>query len=286
MPPPTGAAAGRASRIMPKKKTRKAKVINARNADKHELYQWSVQDTETEAAFLTRVYKRLRGRPAESLREDFCGTALLCAEWVKKKERTATGIDLDPSVLEWGKKRHLAKIGEPGKRVTLLRQDVRAKVKGTFDVTVALNFSYFIFRTRDDLRRYFANVRSSMKKDGLFFIDAYGGSESWRECREPRRVKGFTYIWDQSKVDAIDNGVVNHIHFKFKDGSKLEKAFTYVWRLWTLQELRELLAEAGFSKSTVYWEDADENGEGTGVFRPKAHAEQEQAWVAYIVAER
>jgi len=271
---------------MPKKTSRKARVLTARNADKHELYQESVQDTETEAAFLTRIYKKLRGRPAESLREDFCGTALLCAEWVKKKERTAVGIDLDASVLEWGKKRHLAKIGEPGDRVTLLQQDVRAKVKGTFDVTVALNFSYFIFRTRDDLRGYFKGVRSSMKKDGLFFIDAYGGHESWRECREPRRLKGFTYVWDQSKVDAIDNGVVNHIHFKFKDGSKLEKAFTYVWRLWTLQELRELLAEAGFSRSTVYWEDADDDGEGTGVFRPKAHAEQEQAWVAYIVAER
>jgi cyclopropane fatty-acyl-phospholipid synthase-like methyltransferase len=271
---------------MPKKTPRKARVLTARNADKHELYQESVQDTETEAAFLTRIYKKLRGRPAESLREDFCGTALLCAEWVKKKERTAVGIDLDASVLEWGKKRHLAKIGEPGDRVTLLQQDVRAKVKGTFDVTVALNFSYFIFRTRDDLRGYFKGVRSSMKKDGLFFIDAYGGSESWSECREPRRMKGFTYVWDQSKVDAIDNGVVNHIHFKFKDGSKLEKAFTYVWRLWTLQELRELLAEAGFSRSTVYWEDADDDGEGTGVFRPKAHAEQEQAWVAYIVAER
>ena len=66
----------------------------------------------------------------------------------------------------------------------------------------------------------------------------------------------------------------------------MQKAFTYVWRLWTLPELRELLAEAGFSRSTVYWEDADDDGEGTGVFRPKAHAEQEQAWVAYIVAER
>jgi cyclopropane fatty-acyl-phospholipid synthase-like methyltransferase len=268
------------------KKTRKAKVLTARNADKHLLYQESVQDTETEAAYLTRVFKKLRGRPAESLREDFCGTALLCAEWVKKKDRTALGIDLDQGVLDWGKERHLAEIDEPGNKVTLLRQDVRKKVKGAFDVTVALNFSYFVFRTRDELRGYFAGVRSSMKKDGLFFIDAYGGNESCRVGRESRRVKGFTYVWDQAEVDPIDNGVVNHIHFKFKDGSKMQKAFTYVWRLWTLPELRELLAEAGFSRSTVYWEDADDDGEGTGVFRPKAHAEQEQAWVAYIVAER
>jgi SAM-dependent methyltransferase len=268
------------------KTKKKPPVLTARTADKHVLYQLSVQDTESESAFLTRVFKRVRGRPAVSLREDFCGTALLCAEWVKKPERTAVGVDLDKGVLAWGTKRHLAAIGEPGDRVTLLQQDVRARVKGTFDITVALNFSYFIFKTRDELREYFANARRSMAKDGLFFIDAYGGNESFRVSRENRRMKGFTYVWDQARVDPVDNGVTNHIHFKFRDGTKMEKAFTYVWRLWTLPELCELLAEAGFSRSTVYWEDADEDGEGTGTFRPRKHVEQEAAWVAYIVAER
>jgi cyclopropane fatty-acyl-phospholipid synthase-like methyltransferase len=271
--------------IMPKTKKKKP-LLTARNADKHVLYQESVQDTETEALFLTRVFKKLRGRPPESLREDFCGTALLCAEWVKKAERTAVGVDLSASVLAWGTKHHLAKLDEPGNRVTLLKQDVRERVKGSFDVTVALNFSYFVFRTRDELRGYFENARRSMKDDGLFFIDAYGGNESLRVGRESRRQKGFTYIWDQARIDPIDNGVTNHIHFHFRDGSKMEKAFTYVWRLWTLPELCEVLAEAGFSRSTVYWEDADEDGEGTGTFRPRKHVEQEAAWVAYIVAER
>jgi hypothetical protein len=66
----------------------------------------------------------------------------------------------------------------------------------------------------------------------------------------------------------------------------LRRAFSYQWRLWTLPEIRELLAEAGFSRSTVYWEDRDANGDGTGTFRPKAHVAQKAAWVAYIIAER
>ena len=66
----------------------------------------------------------------------------------------------------------------------------------------------------------------------------------------------------------------------------MKRAFTYEWRLWTLPEIRELLAEAGFSRSTVYWEDRDANGDGTNTYRPRAHARQEPAWVAYIVAER
>lgn len=266
----------------PKKKSR----LTARTADRHVLYQESVQDAESEGAFLARTFRKIAGRPAESLREDFCGTALLCAEWVKKKGRTAVGIDLDESVLAWGTEHNLAPLGEPGRRVRLLQQNVLDRVPGTFDVTVALNFSYFIFRTREALCGYFRGVRRSMKKDGLFFIDLYGGYESWRCMAEPRKQKGFTYVWDQSEIDPIENSVTNHIHFTFPDGTKMKKAFTYEWRMWSIPELTELLVEAGFTKSTVYWEDGDEDGEGTGVFRPKAHAEQEAAFVAYIVAER
>lgn len=268
----------------PKKTSRRG--LTARTADKHVLYQESVQDTEVEAAFLERTFRKIRGRNAASLREDFCGTALLCAEWVKKKGRTAVGIDLDPAVLSWGKTHHLAAIGEPGHRVTLLEQNVLDPVKGKFDVTVALNFSYFIFRTRDQMRGYFQGVRRAMAKDGLFYIDLYGGYESFRATEESRRQKGFTYTWDQAEHDPIHNAVVNHIHFGFPDGTKLRKAFTYEWRLWTIPELRELLEEAGFSKSTVYWENADEDGEGNGVFRARNRVEQEAAFVAYIVAER
>ncbi len=272
---------------MPKTKKRaKKKPLTARNADRHVLYEESVQDVEHEAGFLARTYEKIRGTPPLSLREDFCGSALLCAEWVKKRGRTATGVDFDAEVLAYGTKRNLSKIGEPGDRVTLLQQDVRAKVPGTFDVTVALNFSYFVFKTREDLRSYFESARRSMKKDGLFFIDLYGGYESFKPMAERRRIKGFSYVWDQSIVDPITGFVTNYIHFEFPDGSRMAKAFTYEWRLWTIPELLEVLKEAGFSKSTVYWEDADANGEGTGRFRPKTSAEQEAAFVSYIISEQ
>jgi hypothetical protein len=274
---------------MPRAKKRALKTPpgrTARTADRHLLYQESVQDAESEAGFLARTFQKITGRAAGSLREDFCGTALLCAEWVKKRDRTAVGIDLDPKVLAWGTEHNLGPIGEPGNRVELLRQDVRERVQGTFDVTVALNFSYFVFRTREAMRGYFTSVRRSMVKDGLFFIDLYGGYESWRPMEESRRMKGYSYVWDQSEVDPIENSVTNHIHFEFRDGTKIRNAFTYEWRLWTIPELRELLGEAGFSTATVYWEDGDDRGAGTGRFRPRQRADQEAAFVAYIVAQR
>ena len=77
-----------------------------------------------------------------------------------------------------------------------------------------------------------------------------------------------------------------YIHFKFKDGSKLKRAFSYAWRLWTAPEIRDLLLEAGFATVTVYWEGEDEDGEGDGVFTPNDTGEADLAWIAYIVGEK
>ena len=71
-----------------------------------------------------------------------------------------------------------------------------------------------------------------------------------------------------------------------KAGSKLKKAFTYHWRLWTLPELRDMLAEAGFSRVHVYWQGSDEDGEPDGDFTVVETAENDPAWIAYIVSER
>lgn len=273
---------------MGKKKRAKTKPkYTAKTADKHILYQLSVQDTEHELKFIDRVFRKQRGRSPLTLREDFCGTALMCATWAKRPGRSATGIDLDPGVLAWGVEHNLKPIGEPGNRVQLLEQDVCQSVRGNFDVALGLNFSYFIFKTRPELLKYFKSVHRSMSADGIFIVDVYGGYEAMQPMVEPRRIKGgFTYVWDQDKVDPINNRVVNYIHFEFRDGSKMRRAFTYDWRMWSIPEIRELLAEAGFVRSTPYWEDADEDGEGTGVFRPRTAVDNEAAYVAYIIAER
>src|SRR5687767_14851394 len=130
-------------------------TLTARTADPHVLYQRSVQEPSAELAFIDRVYKNMRGRRPLSLREDFCGTALLCAAWVdSSSSRTATGIDIDPEVLAWGMKHNIEPLGEKKARLNLLQQDVRAPVRLLHDVICAFNFSYWIFRTRDEMRAY------------------------------------------------------------------------------------------------------------------------------------
>ena len=137
------------------------------------------------------------------------------------------------------------------------------------------------------MRRYFRRVRDALVDDGLFFLDAYGGSDAYREMRERTELDDFTYIWDQATFNPINGDMSCHIHFSFPDGSRLRNAFSYHWRLWTLPEIREILAEAGFRRNTVYWQGTDEDsGEGNGEFEPSEVGEADPAWIVYIVAEK
>ena len=104
--------------------------------------------------------------------------------------------------------------------------------------------------------------------------------------KEKTKYDNFTYVWDQHTYYPVTGEMKCRIHFKFPDGSRLKNAFRYEWRLWTLPEIRELLLEAGFRRSTVYWEGTDEDGEGNGEFKPEQRGEADAGWIAYIVAEK
>ena len=148
------------------------------------------------------------------------------------------------------------------------------------DVTVAFNFSFFIFDTRVALRRYLEAAGETLAPEGLLLLDAYGGADTQRCNPEEREVDDFTYVWDQHSFDPISHRVRNYIHFEFPDGSRLRRAFSYDWRLWTIPEMRELLHEAGFRRTEVYWEGTDhKTGEGNGVFRQAETAPEDPAWI-------
>lgn len=272
-----------------RKPKRKSRWRTAATSDRYDLYENAVQDAEGECNFIEQAWKERRGRKPRHIREDFCGTGLVCREWVKRRRsNTAIGVDLDPKVLQWGTARSRKRLKpQQLKRMRFINADVRTIKAKPVDSVLAMNFSYFIFKQREELRRYFRAVHRALVKDGLFLLDAYGGSDSYLEIEEPRDLDGFTYIWDQNYVNPITGHVVNHIHFEFPDGSKMKKAFTYDWRLWTLPELQEILREAGFTNVVVYWEGTDEKtGEGDGVWTISDRGEACAGWIAYLVAEK
>ena len=259
----------------------------AERADRYALYQQAVQDPVWEMEFVESVFREQRGRVPLRLREDFCGTALAACEWVRRSRRhEAVGVDLDASVLAWAHQHNIVKLtSSAARRLRLIQGDVLSVNTEPADVALAFNFSYWIFKERATLRRYFERLRTQLTSDGLFMLDAYGGYHACKEMRERQDFGRFTYIWEQAEYEPISGHTTCHIHFGFPDGSRLKRAFSYHWRLWTLPELRELLVEAGFSRVTTYLEGTDpKTGEGDGVFRPAERGTADPAWIAYLVA--
>lgn len=259
----------------------------AEKADRYICYEYSVQCVESEIDFVDDTFKSIRARKASILREDFCGTTNTSCEWVRRrKTNKAISVDLDREVLEWGKKNKIAKL-EPrqSRRISVINDSVLTVKTAPVDIVLAMNFSYWLLKERKLTVKYFKRVYNTLVKDGIFFLDAFGGYEAFQEIKEKTKYKDFTYIWDQYRYNPITGISKNYIHFKFKDGSRMMKAFCYEWRIWTLPELLEMLAEAGF-KATVYWEQADADGEGNGVFLPETEGDADAGWIAYLVAEK
>ena len=290
---PSGTKSNKKQASKPKtKRAAKRKVrkrYTAEGADRHELYELSVQSPEADVEFLVRAYREIRKKLPHFLREDFCGTALLCSHWVKQGPNYfAHGYDLDPDPVEWGKKRNLEPLGADADRVTVFLEDCRTPSKDLPDIRVAANFSYSLFRERAELLDYFKKAHETLADDGIFVMDMYGGPESTEEMEEEREVdEGFTYIWDQHEFFPGTGEFQTKIHFKFEDGTELRNAFEYDWRVWYMPEVKDLLLEAGFSRVGSYFEGDDEDtDEGDGDFQRDERGDNCAAWIAYLVAEK
>ncbi len=267
------------------------------NLDKHTLYEASVQNSEANLEFVLQAFKDKNRSTPRILCEDFCGTARMAVEWVNgNRNRKAVGIDLDPTVLKWAQHNTLAILSEKNQeRMELIRDNVLHTVLDPADVTLAMNFSYFIFHDRETLRAYFSNVRNRTKKTGALILDYYGGYSSYQDVHETRGISGqktihgknipdFSYEWEQTRFNAATHRIVNYIHFEFKDGSRMNKAFRYDWRLWTLPELQELLKESGWSDVNIYAHGWDKDGHSDDQYRKVTQFDNEESWLAHLVA--
>lgn len=257
------------------------------NFDKYECYQQAVQSPAFDVKFFQKIYRQHVGRDPQILREDFCGTHAICCEWVQLNNKyIAYGLDLDPEPLIWGYRHNQSDLSqEQKKRLIIAEGNVLVSDIPSTDIVVALNFSYFIFKQRAELITYFKNVRATLKKRGLFILDAFGGTQCQGPITDEKKLKTFTYFWEQKNFDPINHHAQFGIHFKVKD-KMYKNVFTYDWRLWSLAELKDILFEAGFSDVHVYWEGTDKQGNGNGQFTLKKSIKEScESWIAYLVAQ-
>jgi hypothetical protein len=125
------------------------RTTKASTADKHDCYHQAVQAPKQEITTLIHFYRQLnasrrqfqkpvtgseepvvdeddflsmqRCREPLVLREDFCGTAILCREWVSRGSlKTAVGVDIDEAVVRCGREKFM----DGCDRVQLVMADV------------------------------------------------------------------------------------------------------------------------------------------------------------------
>ena len=267
----------------------KREKLTARKADINKLYEESVQCPEFEVNFIKKLFKRYYNKKCISLREDFCASALISAEWVKDNiNNTSLSIDLDKRMISAAKKTAATLLNENQLSRMKIRYGDSSKYKGSkVDCILATNFSYFVFKDRQRLIKYFSNAYNQIEKRGLFMLDAFGGYEAHQLLEERTKHKNFTYVWDQSSFNPITHEIQCYIHFEFPDKTKKNRAFSYNWRLWTLPEIQECLKEAGFRYIDIYmqgWDDKKD--EETENFYKVKKCDADPAWVAYLVARK
>ena len=260
--------------------------------DIHRLYSAAVQEPSAEGDFFDQVYKGKHRKLPRVLGEDFCSTAQICADWVQRRpSNTAIGLDLDPGPLAWHAK-YIAPTLTPDQasRLHLVEANVLQPPKtgpagADVDILAATNFSYWIFDTRVKLLEYFKTARSRLAEGGMLVLDYFGGSDVHKEIIERRKRGNFTYVWEQAEYNPVTGRYVCHISFELRDGKKIKRAFTYHWRLWTMPEICDVLADAGFKKVTTYLEREDRKGNGLGEYHASTKCRADRCFLAYIVAE-
>lgn len=256
--------------------------------DKYELYLRAVQSPDEDVQFLSKTFKEFTGRDAKTLGEDFGGTFKLCTEWIKLgADKKAVAVDLSAEPLAWGTEHNLPELStEQQKSLQVIEGNVLDKALPKIDLMAAMNFSYFLFKTRDELREYFKVVHHRLNDGGLLFADCFGGTDISDDVEEEIDHDDFLYFWHQESFDPVTNFAKFHIHFQLTGQPKQERQFSYDWRMWSIPEIREIMMEAGFSKTRVLWEKDDGDGGGNGDFYETSTGEACAAWIAYVVGHK
>ncbi len=276
---------------------------------KLDLYRMAVQHPMAEISFLMRAYGWANeSREPRILREDFSGTSVIAMTWLlMDPDRQAIAVDSHEPTLQWAE--HLAKeeLGHIADQLQFCHGDVLSIAQPQADLIAALNFSSFGFHCRESLLGYLKHARTCLKPGGVLVLDAYGGLGAMRIGTQSRMVQlpgeflekfpgalpgtlpgaggAFEYQWEQASFDAMTHRTDCRIHFVMADGTVYRNAFQYDWRLWTLVELQELLAEANFGRVTVWCDTlCEETGQSDGLYEPLDQLPAREDWVAYITA--
>lgn len=246
-----------------------------------DLYERCVQNAPAAVELLLAIH----GRSPKRLGEDFCGSAAVSRAWTARSTKhRAVALDLHAPTLAFA----AARTPKPhAPRLALVHGNALScplsRLGGTaaLDILFVGNFSIGEIHDRDDLVAYLKRCRRRLRTRGVFVCDTYGGPTAFAAGSMQRTLPGpashpgttIRYTWQQRQADPLTARVENALHFRLLHGREvvedLPDAFVYRWRLWSIPELRDALADAGFAHTDVYDQLPDaQDAEGRYHLRP------------------
>jgi SAM-dependent methyltransferase len=222
--------------------------------NKFELYQNTVQNAKKETEFFKKVYRTAFNKVPLRFREDFCMTGLLACEWTNSNVMNeAVGIDFDQEALDYGVANNIT-----NDRVRLVNQNVLEPYDPTckFDIICSLNYSHFLLTKRKELLKYFTNVRQNINK-GILVLDLYGGSHIYSD-HVYTTIEN--YEFRGKAINSLSNLSECSLNYKVKK-NKFKPLFNYLFRVYSIIELKECLEEAGFESFKLYIKEINEDDE-------------------------
>jgi len=197
--------------------------------------------------------RRLQSPPA--VLDMCCGFGRISAE-LARRGFDVTGIDITESYLRTAKEDALYE----NLNIEYIHADARDFTrKQYFDVIVNLYISFGYFEDKKDDAVFLRNAYESLKQGGSFIIETLGKEIAVRDFIEGEWFEkaGYTVL---TQYEALDSwSLLKNRWILLKDGDRYEK--TFVQRLYSASELRDMLFDAGFSNVEIYsdWEESPYN---------------------------
>lgn len=275
----------------------KRRATNEAAPSRWRLYEHCVQNIPMTLRMVEAMHAAGARSTARTLHEDFSGSAAFAHAWCSSgPKRSALAIDMDPEAHADGKAH--ARLKRLTADLARLPRTIPSPSKA--DVVYAGNFATCELHAREALVAYLSRARQRLTPGGVFVCDLYAGPGAWR-TGDTRVVHPplpelptyrVAYTWRQREADLVNGLVSNAIDFEIVNARgvavhELVNAFTYHWRLWSIPELRDAMAQAGFGEVDVYPDSPEAvDADGVAYLNPMDFLETKSSTVVYVCARR
>ncbi len=175
-----------------------------------------------------------------------CGVGRHTLEFARRGYEV-TGVDLTERYIEGGEK----KAKKEGLDVEFVKSDMRDfRRENTYDAAINFFSSFGYFIDEKDNLKVIENVHSSLKSSGKFLIDVMGKKVMAREFTQKAEGRLDDGYFIEERYIKGDWDLLENRWTLIKDDQVHEGTF-YI-KIYSSQELKEILGKAGFTKIDIY----------------------------------